>query len=575
MKISIRILFVSLACILILTFAGGGKNPMAGVSGGTTEEDTSLPEEVTGLSASGGDTQVTLSWTNPGDSDFSHCRVWYGTEGSAGTEFTGSISSTGTTITELTNGTEYTFTVKTVDTSGNVSDGVSTTATPAVPPPPPSDTTEESSDQESPTGGSDDSDSTTYTVSGRVSDAVTGDGISNANILLGSYSTTTDSTGNFTIEVTSSSTVTGDFYVYKGLEYQPGVEQEISIDPITNPNYEIALDRNDTSTYSAVTLSGTLAPDAEESNKSLMVEVYNTKGGMSYIQNPSFQDIDTDPEYEEYSVTTSTFGSDCMVVIKYDYDTDDSNPKTIYYVNNVDLSTDATLDIDTTNISSDTVTITNNNPEAGEYRALLYTSKYGVIVDYPSTGLSVSANSSAQIEFDNPDGYDVVLYFLIPVANDPSPDHSSYYIAYTDRISYSTSMTLSQLLSVDNTTPPGEGFNASIATYTEPTLSFDSAPDAMNYHFLMEDDNGNFGWFFLTSSSIDFADGFITDVLDAGTGWDLTAEWSFAGYFDSFPTAEERIVRTRTENPLVDWKDMKIKYAMDEPGKMSKEDIIS
>ena len=95
--------------------------------------DIAAPAEVTGFTATPDDGQVTLTWTNPGDADFDHVEIWYGSGGSAGTQFTGTIDNTGTVISGLTNGTEYTLKVLTVDDLGNKSTGVSTTATPAVP----------------------------------------------------------------------------------------------------------------------------------------------------------------------------------------------------------------------------------------------------------------------------------------------------------------------------------------------------------------------------------------------------------------------------------------------------------
>lgn len=104
---------------------------IAGLEPAGTEEDTIPPGEVAGLSAVSGDGSVTLSWTDPADDDFSTCELWHGSGGSAATQFTSTLSPSGTTVSGLTNGTEYTFLVKTVDESGNVSEGVSTTGTPA------------------------------------------------------------------------------------------------------------------------------------------------------------------------------------------------------------------------------------------------------------------------------------------------------------------------------------------------------------------------------------------------------------------------------------------------------------
>ncbi len=85
--------------------------------------DTTPPGPVTGLSASAGDGSVSLSWSNPGDSDFSHVIISY----SGGNINTSSQSRT---ITGLTNGTSYTFTVTAYDNAGNASSGSAVSATP-------------------------------------------------------------------------------------------------------------------------------------------------------------------------------------------------------------------------------------------------------------------------------------------------------------------------------------------------------------------------------------------------------------------------------------------------------------
>lgn len=96
----------------------------------TPEEDTTPPEEVSDPAASPGDTEATLTWTDPSDDDFDHCIIAYGSNGNADQSFGGTIDSNGTIITGLTNGEVYTFIIKTVDKTGNVSTGTSTTAAP-------------------------------------------------------------------------------------------------------------------------------------------------------------------------------------------------------------------------------------------------------------------------------------------------------------------------------------------------------------------------------------------------------------------------------------------------------------
>lgn len=91
--------------------------------------DVTPPEEVSNLAKSEDDQQVTLTWTDPEDTDLDHIAITWGTDGSANVD-----PQTETYTAEgLTNGTEYTFTVKTADTSGNTSAGQTIKATPAVP----------------------------------------------------------------------------------------------------------------------------------------------------------------------------------------------------------------------------------------------------------------------------------------------------------------------------------------------------------------------------------------------------------------------------------------------------------
>jgi chitodextrinase len=104
--------------------------PVSATPANTIPSDTTPPGEAGSLTATPGDRQITLSWTNPTDSDFHHVEIsWTSAHGSS----TSPTTSTGIsqTITGLTNGTAYNFTVKTVDAAGNKSSGVSASATPA------------------------------------------------------------------------------------------------------------------------------------------------------------------------------------------------------------------------------------------------------------------------------------------------------------------------------------------------------------------------------------------------------------------------------------------------------------
>jgi hypothetical protein len=111
-------------------------NAASAVSVSATPTDDEAPGEVGSLAHTAGNGQVTLTWQDPADADLAAVRLsWQPDDGEAqpkevlpGTETA--------TITGLDSGTIYLVTVRTVDDSGNVSDGISIHAKPGdtVPP---------------------------------------------------------------------------------------------------------------------------------------------------------------------------------------------------------------------------------------------------------------------------------------------------------------------------------------------------------------------------------------------------------------------------------------------------------
>ncbi|MEA3249304.1 MAG: fibronectin type III domain-containing protein, partial [Patescibacteria group bacterium] len=102
--------------------------------------DTTPPGEVTGFTATPGNMEIQLDWTNPADADFAGVRIVRGPAG--GTCPTGPTD--GTTVYEgvgetwldvgLTNGTAYCYAAYTFDGVPNWSSGVTSSATPVAPP---------------------------------------------------------------------------------------------------------------------------------------------------------------------------------------------------------------------------------------------------------------------------------------------------------------------------------------------------------------------------------------------------------------------------------------------------------
>lgn len=90
--------------------------------------DTTPPAEVTSLAETHGFTTANLTWVNPTTSDFSHVRILRN-----GVQIATNQTGTSYADSGLATGTQYTYLLKTVDTTGNQSTGVSIVLTTNIP----------------------------------------------------------------------------------------------------------------------------------------------------------------------------------------------------------------------------------------------------------------------------------------------------------------------------------------------------------------------------------------------------------------------------------------------------------
>lgn len=96
-------------------------------------QDQTPPGDVSNLTATAGIEQAELSWTSPADDDLHHVEVTCAPQDGPSQPMY--VYANSCTITELSNGPDYSFTVKSVDRVGNVSDpGASTNVTVISPP---------------------------------------------------------------------------------------------------------------------------------------------------------------------------------------------------------------------------------------------------------------------------------------------------------------------------------------------------------------------------------------------------------------------------------------------------------
>ncbi len=96
-------------------------NQSAASAADTVVVDAIAPAIPTGLTATAvADASVSLSWTNPTDTDFSHVQLtWMPVAGLQAQPF--AVQGTSAVITNLTDGTDYSFAIAGVDIAGNVS----------------------------------------------------------------------------------------------------------------------------------------------------------------------------------------------------------------------------------------------------------------------------------------------------------------------------------------------------------------------------------------------------------------------------------------------------------------------
>lgn len=121
-----RLLFGILITILLFSGCAGAPETTTPTEPETIT-DTTPPAEVIRLAATPGNQKVILTWREPSDTDFAKVEILYD---DLSTPIEVIKGNTTTEVTGLTQGVEYTFTIKTVDTAGNKSAGAKVTSIP-------------------------------------------------------------------------------------------------------------------------------------------------------------------------------------------------------------------------------------------------------------------------------------------------------------------------------------------------------------------------------------------------------------------------------------------------------------
>ena len=350
-------------------------------------------------------------------------------------------------------------------------------------------------------------------ISGRVFDCITGEGISGATVMYGGYSDTTGALGGYSIDVEESvSSVSGVFAVFKGLEYTFRVCGGMSLDPTTDPVYDISLYPLDTTGYTERNLSGKVYDSTGTEigdGCSVSFSIYNENGGYSGNIGEIFYDQSGGTGYSDSCLT---FGSDCLVVVGVDDEFGD--PLFSYYLTGQDLSADR-ANFDLTEPSSGYTDVTVNGTLGTMFQGYLLAPSGGLV--YGDAAGDLSGSSQASVVVYNPSNFPMMWWTQTEDENTPGPGDDTTRIN-AQQMAFASTITLPAPMTAAG---PTETVDGATASWNGNTLSFDSAAGADGYIVYLEDNIGYGGIVWLTSSSVTLPSEFVTTVLESGTGWDM------------------------------------------------------
>ncbi len=352
------------------------------------------------------------------------------------------------------------------------------------------------------------------TISGRVYDWVTGAGISGATVVFGNYSAATDISGVYSITVDAPvSALQGVFAAFKGLDYQFRVCGSISIDPTTDPVFDIGLMPADSTGYAQRSLGGTIRDNtgAGIGEAHLWLEIKNENGGRGSSETGS-------NSVGGYATTTQTFGADCFVIVNVEHSSE--NPLFLYYLTGQDLS----ADLSSFNLqqppSADFTTVSLLGSQYSMFEGYLVVPNYGW-VSYASGDLFSS--SQVTLNLYNPNDYPMCWYTQTASFDTPGPGDLTVWINGVT-LPFSNVISLPVPYSQPAPSATVDGTTASWNGSTR-TLAWEAVDGANGYLAFLADysteDPRFYGYILMNSSFITLPSEFVSAVMDRGQGWDL------------------------------------------------------
>lgn len=349
-----------------------------------------------------------------------------------------------------------------------------------------------------------------YTISGKVIDFITGDGVSGAKVGFGQNIVTTDFNGNYSFTLAENEKITGNFYVCKGLEYQFLVFSGLNITLDSDINYNIKVRSASGGGMLTHTVSGqffysngtTQIPNDSE----VFITIITENGGWYKV---SF-DYDTTTGY---SIDTAAFGADCSLFIEVG----DSIPF-FYYLENVDLSA-STVSLDLTKPSTGFSTVTVTGVYDDYFNGTMV---YSDSINIDLRRYSIDAATTKDIEIYNPDGKEFFWKTFIDAIDIPSQNDSTEW----QKVSAPSVPGSAVTLPVPTLAAPTAAVLGSSITYQSGLLSFTG--NAESYIFPLKPHlDGLQGSIVSLTSSVDFPDdivALIESISDPYVSWDASVK---------------------------------------------------
>lgn len=313
-------------------------------------------------------------------------------------------------------------------------------------------------------------------LTGIVRDSVTGQGVSGTTITFGNYQATTNSVGQFSIEVgPSCGEISGEWVVYHD-EYKfsfTSCLSNIFLDASHGAQINPWISPRSTAGYEKRLLSGRIK-DIDENEISdgsyVSINIYSSDWGSSNLF--CFYDSGSGG----YLVETPTFGDDCLVVFSWFGGHEGSA-----MVNSVNLSTSTLL-----NITEQNPDVVNTMLIKNDMVIYILETPYGYVngsmFQHPGPG-----SIDVALKINNP--YDYPGYWLRQTLYEDNPvmGHGKIYHATSDEIALITNPTVTLPDTSDTLGPDGIG-NAASISLANGILSVDPIPNTDAYLFYFDEE---------------------------------------------------------------------------------------